>query len=257
MIVERIWSPSIELSYVKTKFGEVAVVRDDLLEGGTKQRAAVPFVCHMMDRGLDEFIYASPFSGYAQIALAVACRVMGAKCVIYAEQCDGMSTFSRLASDKGAKVVLCDSLDEAQRRAKEYAQAARRFNIPLGFNDPIYKDFLRKELKHQWDVLSSLQATSRLWLPVGSGTLADTFRSFLPTSVKLCCVDVRVLSASDHRIKRVRNLQNTVYWASPESFSQAAVNNPPLPSNCYYDAKLWQFVYEHAFNGDVWWNVAA
>lgn len=47
------------------RFGKILVVRDDLVPGGTKARVLPDLL-----RGGQEYVYASPAYGYAQIALA-------------------------------------------------------------------------------------------------------------------------------------------------------------------------------------------
>jgi hypothetical protein len=49
----------------------VNVVRDDLLLGGTKQRALVKLI--ESNLGFNEFVYAGPSSGFAQVALTISC----------------------------------------------------------------------------------------------------------------------------------------------------------------------------------------
>ncbi|RYZ79617.1 MAG: hypothetical protein EOP06_26860, partial [Proteobacteria bacterium] len=76
--------------------GSGFVVRDDLLIGGTKQRAIIPFITELRQQGYDNFFYASPFCGFAQIALATAVQLLGVECTIYCEKAPtgGMHRFS-------------------------------------------------------------------------------------------------------------------------------------------------------------------
>jgi hypothetical protein len=236
----------------------VAVVRDDLLKGGTKQRAAIPFLRHMMEKGVEEFVYASPFSGYAQIALARSCELAGAKCSIFAEKQNGFGSCFTASIAEIAKVKLFDTLAEAESSSKKYAESdPRRYKIPLGFNDPVYRECLQNELAKQWQILCDKLGfiPSRLWVPVGSGTLANVFYNIL-CNTQLVCVDVGVLHRFDQRIKKIKSLKNAIYIRTPESFSERADFIPPIPSNLFYDAKLWQFIEANAKPGDVWWNVA-
>jgi hypothetical protein len=50
--------------------GTVHVVRDDLLPGGTKQRAVHAYLRDAIAGGATSFVYASPPPGFAQVALA-------------------------------------------------------------------------------------------------------------------------------------------------------------------------------------------
>src|SRR5687768_9894600 len=79
-------SPPIELEALPVARGRLHVVRDDRLEGGTKQRAAEPFLAELVVDGVREVVYASPFAGFAQVALAASCRRVGLRCTVFASR---------------------------------------------------------------------------------------------------------------------------------------------------------------------------
>jgi hypothetical protein len=86
---------------VVEKIGSVLVVRDDLLPGGTKRRVA--------DRLLvsgNEFVYASPAYGYAQVALAYACIDAGKQATIFTAKRNVLHPRTAEAKKAGAKIVL-------------------------------------------------------------------------------------------------------------------------------------------------------
>ena len=62
------------------EYDGIKVVRDDLLDGGTKRRAFTVYVKSKPE--IDEFVYASPRQGYAQLSLAYACKDLGKKCTV-------------------------------------------------------------------------------------------------------------------------------------------------------------------------------
>lgn len=237
--------------------GSLTVVRDDFLPGGTKQRGAVPFLKQLQREGINEFIYASPFAGFAQVALAKSCALLGAKCTVFAESVQGeMSGYTKLIADK-ATIKLMPSLAHAERAAEIYASQSDCFKIPLGFDHRLFRYFLKRELGKQWKHLCNSLGfvPQNLWLPVGSGTLATTFSEVAPnTFLKL--IDVRVLRSSDERIQGIMRLDRSEYLQSPHAFHEPSAEIPPIPSNLYYDAKLWQFITRQAKPHDVWWNVA-
>lgn len=245
---------------LKTQKGTLFVVRDDLLEGGTKQRAGLPFLSSFQEEGFDEFVYASPFSGYAQIALSICANKCQTKSTIFCQSDPlkgTMSHFTKIAS-KYSKVVLCKSLEEAENLAFEYCLNKKSaFKIPLGFDHPLFVDFLKEDLNIQWGILRERFEIKKFWVPVGSGTLAKTFREILPDSIKMFCVDVRVLPESDRRLAFVRQMKNVEYLTAAEMFCDPSVFLPPIPSNLFYDAKLWRFLNLMAGDKDLWWNVAA
>lgn len=56
----------------------IAVVRDDLFEGGTKAR-----FLPVLFEGVDEVVYASPAEGGAQFAIATIAKSLGKKATIF------------------------------------------------------------------------------------------------------------------------------------------------------------------------------
>lgn len=248
-----------QVDELKVKDGAAYVVRDDLLEGGTKQRAIIPFLGELIEEGFTEFIYASPFAGFAQVALASAAKSLGTRCVIFCEETpDGeIHDLSLRAHELGACLISCSSLAEAEARATEYARAqSDRYKIQLGFNEPGFKTFLKREISSLWTTLTSHRSVTDLWLPVGSGTLAHVFRDVVPDHVTLHCVDVHVLKEADERIDSVRNLPNTSHHSAALAFHEACTAVCPVPSNAYYDLKVYEVFATQARPGDVWWNVA-
>ena len=67
----RDYSPLPVVSKISLESKNIFAIRDDLLPGGTKQRAAIPYIHNEIKKGHRHFIYASPFSGFAQVALAL------------------------------------------------------------------------------------------------------------------------------------------------------------------------------------------
>ena len=248
--------PSIQTTSVKVKNGTILIVRDDLLPGGTKQRAGVPFLQYFKNQGIKEFVYASPFSGFAQIALSICANLVGVKCKIFSQvdvKTKQISNFSKTASSH-AEIILCSSLEDAEKRAFDYCfNNQDSFLVPLGMNHPVFIDFLKNDLSKQLELIKF----KSIWVPVGSGTLSKVFRDITPNEINIKCVDVKVLTEEDIRIKNVKNMHNVRYMKVFENFHDPCLNIPPVPSNIFYDAKLWKYVFNLAEDGDIWWNVAS
>ncbi|MES2856266.1 MAG: hypothetical protein V4692_10410 [Bdellovibrionota bacterium] len=262
MLKETFISPDVSLDTFDVGQKKLHVVRDDLLKGGTKQRAAVPYLRDLMEEGYTEFIYASPFSGFAQVALAYSCQAVGASCTLFCEpdpKTGTYHTFTLLAMNLGAKVHLVKTLAACEKAASEFESLdSEFFKIPLGFDDPRYREHLASSLDTQWKHLcNELGHTPHaLWISLGSGTLTRVLNEVLPSYVDLHCVDVHVLDSKDDRIQAACRPNRVHYHSAPEVFHEIAKAPPPLPSNAFYDAKVWQFVSENSLGGDVWWNVA-
>jgi hypothetical protein len=248
---------------VITQLNKIRVVRDDELPGGTKQRAGIPFIKEMMDQGITHFYYASPFSGYAQVALAYVCRELNAQCTIVCERDkrfidERMHPFSEIAQDYRAEVILTEDLSSAEDVALRLSGMKHdSFKIPLGFDCDSFRKHLSLAVSRAFrEIESKSGPVKNLWLPVGSGTLARTFIESLPDRVKLHCVDVQILSKEDSRLEFIRNNSKVTYYKAPMSFHTPAAESPGIPSNEFYDAKLWSFLKKYAEADDVWWNVA-
>ena len=258
------FSPKVMIGQITSAEKKIFVVRDDLLPGGTKQRACAPFLMNLMRQGYRHFVYASPFSGFAQIALASVCQSLNLQCTLFCEKDqtqDGQKfhEFSLLAQSYGAQLVLTQTLSEATTKAGLFTQKSTdRKELPLGFDCDEFRQALHEKISVMWtDMIQELpQIPQNIWLPVGSGTLTKTIHSLVPASVHLKCVNVRVLPENDHRLLQVAKLSRTTLYQSELFFHQPAQDRPQIPSNLYYDAKLWSFIQQNACDGDLWWNVA-
>lgn len=259
------WAPAAVVESLEFSRGRIHVVRDDLLPGGTKQRAVVPFLNSLQAQGFHEFVYASPFCGFAQVALAAGCQALGLKATLFCERDAGKSEpelheFSLLARSMGAKVYLVENLAQAESVAIAYSlvQEKGRYKIPLGFQHPDFHEELKKRVKRELAQIEANlgQKIQRIWLPVGSGTLTRAFLTIVPSSCELLCVDVHVLERKDARIRALAEYQNVTLLSAPEEFQEPAGLKPKVPSNVYYDAKLWRLIQKLGQDGDLWWNVA-
>lgn len=259
------FSPPAVVTTLSCWNGERFVVRDDLLPGGTKQRALAPYLLDLQRQGFHHFTYASPFSGFAQIALAYVAKTLNLPCTIVCERDQRepnysvFHPFSMLAHKFGAHVILVDSLAEAEEVATTLTERVEAsFKIPLGFDSPIFRSHLKEALSLQWQTIVQQIPISikTLWLPVGSGTLAKTFREVIPSQVQMKCLNVRVLEDKDFRLDLVRQLPMLSMLKASMPFHVEADTLPEVPSNLFYDAKIWRYLNLDGEDGDLWWNVA-
>lgn len=238
---------------------EILVARDDLLTGGTKERALREYLRPFGDK---HFLYASPFSGYAQIALAHVCREFKLNCTIVAEldpSTNELHPYSLRAREMGAEVLEAKNLNEAEETAKKISLKADNFyKIPLGFNDPEFRSSMARVLGREWASLNERVpgGIRRVWLPVGSGTLISAFMEFLTPATEILALNVRVLTPEDQRIMKLKTSSRITMRDADRPFHSPATVLPEIPSNVFYDAKLWTIVDAEGLSGDLWWNVA-
>ena len=118
------------------EYDGIYVVRDDLLEGGTKRRLFNRYIQSMSD--IDEFVYYSPREGYGQLALSYSCRDLGKKSVVFVPK--GKRTgLTNLSESLGSTIyeVPMGYLSNLQHKSKKYCEESGSHLIPFGGDDEI------------------------------------------------------------------------------------------------------------------------
>ena len=69
-------------------------------------------------------------------------------------------------------------------------------------------------------------------------------------------MNVHVLKETDERIQGLTKNSRIKVFHAPMTFHEKSEARPGIPSNEFYDAKLWPFINQYGQAGDVWWNVA-
>ena len=151
----------IENFKIKKDF-TVKVVRDDYLVGGTKQRSLSVF----LDPKKEEYIYAGPAQGYAQVALAYLGSLNNKKTTIFLRS--GKETkLTKKARSFGAKIIYVkppNRLDDIQSKAEKYAKKRKdRLLLPFGLGRDDFIQDLAVNIKQAWGRKES-QNVCGLWL---------------------------------------------------------------------------------------------
>lgn len=218
--------------------GRFQVVRDDYLPGGSKMRYMLPLIA-----GIDaaEIVYASPAVGYAQIALAHTCRILGKRAVVFVAKRARPHARTLAAKAAGAAVyqVPCGYLTVVQARARRYAADTGAHLIPWGVDVPA-------ALEHFAAAARTIPAPREVWACAGSGALIRGLQRAWPDAAFHA---VRVGAAPDAGAARVHT--------APERYEQTARLPPPWPACDNYDAKVWRFAKDGARDGALIWNVGA
>lgn len=220
----------------------VHVVRDDLIPGGTKQRV----IPALFTGGGDEFVYASPAYGYAQIALAHTARAAGLSATIFTAARKERHPRTEEARLAGAKVVMVPTgyMSNVRAKARAYCEMTGAVLLPFGLDTLVFNDALAEAAS---DCAARFGGAPEVWSVAGSGVLARALQRAWPDAEAHA---VRVGSEPDAGGARI--------WLAPERFEQDARGAvPPFPSCSNYDRKAWRFIVEHAQDGAIFWNVAA
>lgn len=216
------------------------VVRDDELVGGSKVRFLLPLL-ENLEPG--EYVYAGPCYGYAQIALAEVCRMLGYSATVFVAMRTEPHPRTMMARRLGAKVVQVPHgyLSNVQAKANAYCNATGARMLPFGVNTPEAIGYLAHAVR-----TADLPRPTEVWCVAGSGTLTRALQVAWPSA--------------DHHAVRVGGkpaVGRALLHEAPERFEQPAQRPPPFPSADNYDAKAWRFFDELAKPGALLWNVGA
>jgi len=258
------YNPEIKVTEIKCiKKGEevkkeiiVHVIRDDFLEGGTKQRALLPMLFSSQEK---EFIYAGPVCGFAQVALSYSIQQLkfqGKIATLFFAKTTELHSLTKRAKDFGANLnpvspgYLKNVQLEAEKYSKDPIRAQNTKLLPFGLYYPEFIWTLKTQIQNTLPKSLIDDPPKRLWLIIGSGTVFSALKEVWPKTHYLIVQVGKYVNE-----KMLKNVNYTVYIA-PESFESSSKTPPPYPSASSYDAKIWQFISEHGQDGDYIWNVA-
>ncbi len=226
---------------VLRQYGGLLVVRDDLLEGGTKVRALAPLMADVWPE--DEFVFGGPAQGYAQLAMACAARLAGKRATFFLARRSKLHPLSVKATAAGAKLVQVEHgrLNVVQKRAREYAAEVGARFLPLGFDLPEFSASMIEAIR-----LVRIPEPPQTWCVAGTGCLARCLQEAWPGSEHHA---VQIGFTPDVGLAQLH--------VAPEPFEKDALQPPPFASCSNYDAKAWQFILDQACTGALFWNVGA
>lgn len=149
-----------------------AIVRDDLLPGGTKRRAIPVFFRH----DIHEYVYASPVQGAAQLALALTAREHGKQATIFCAKRKTWHPNTVRVHELGARVmeVPMGYLSNVTAKARDYCQGTGAMLLPFGLDDP-------RMIAELADVARALGiAPHEVWSIASSGVLTRALQLAWP-----------------------------------------------------------------------------
>ena len=224
------------------EYDGIKVVRDDLLNGGTKRRAFTIYVKSKPE--VDEFVYASPRQGYAQLSLAYACRDLGKKCTVTVPQGERYWLTNK-AVEVGANIIEVPMgyLTNIQAKAKKYCFDNGAHLIPFGGDHPVIIEAMTQT------ALSLNVNPKEVWTVMSSGVLSRGLQAAWP--------DAKVYGVRIGHNTTRREQGRAETFKSDYKFHQECKEpeRPPFPSSLTYDSKAWMFIKEHATKGSLFWNV--
>lgn len=216
----------------------IKVVRDDLLPGGTKARIFRDLISRSK---ADEFVYAGPGFGAAQIALAAVAYQLCRQATLFVPLRAERTRYTAEAARYGARIIEVRPgyLSVLQSRAKAYAIERGAELVPFGGGQS-------GAITRAAETLQIAPKT--VWCAGGSGTLAKSLKAAWP-------------GAELHIVKVGRDLPQisdaTIHEAGVP-FATGERPAAPFPLHPNYEAKAWRLLQTSRPARDVlFWNVHA
>lgn len=231
------------------KYDDVYVVRDDLIQYGSKVRF-LDFYIKSLSPEIKEIIYCSPATGYAQISLPVVCERYDKKAIIFSAKRDlnNLHEYQRKGLNEGAiyKWIENGRLSVLKHHSKKYVDKKpnERIKLPMGLEHSLVLESIVKVANECIKF-----KPSEIWTVAGSGTINRGLQLAFP-DVPVHAVQV------GHKLKE-RELGRAKLWVSSYKFDKPVKKEdaPPFPSAPTYDAKAWSFIKEHAKPQSLFWNI--
>jgi hypothetical protein len=210
--------------------GDLVVVRDDLLAGGTKVRSFADLY-----RYHSHVVYASPAQGGAQLALAHAAKCYGATATVFVAKRKDPHPRTLAAKTAGADVwqVPHGYLNVVQARARDYAADHKAYLLPFGGDTVQAHRILRETAESVRAALLASDdfAVDEVWCAAGSGTLSRALQAAFPGSDHYAVQVGRELTVD------AAGKATVVHHPLP--FDQRSDADCPFPSDPHYDRKAW------------------
>jgi hypothetical protein len=222
----------------------ITVVRDDLLEGGSKLRF-LPFLV----AGAGEVVFGGPFCGGAPLALSVLGRHSGQKVTLFYAKRAELHPRQKQAQANGAVIqqVSPGYMTNVQAKARAYAQSAGALFLPLGFDVPAAEDPF---VEFMGRVRQQLGGADEVWCAAGSGMLTRCLSRAFPDSAVHA---VTVGLASRHGAQEFG--ANVTLHRCGYRFEQPTRAAAPFPSCPNYDRKAWEICVRESRGRVLFYNV--
>lgn len=235
---------------IKNHYG-IHVLRDDLLDGGTKFVLMEGIVNKYPDA--EEFVYASPVYGGFQIALTMYCEKAGKRATIFCAKRKHKHPHTLLCKAHGAKIVEVSPgyLSVVEHRAKAYcAKHSRAQKLEFGAASPENIAAITQRAKQVFRKMGG--EPDEVWVAVGSGTI---LQGILGATSRAKVYGVQVGAELDFLPKSLYKNVEIIKYDAP--FEEDNGLELEFPSTANYDRKAFeQCLLRHKKGNKVlFWNV--
>ena len=221
------------------KYKNLIILRDDKLKGGTKSI----FIPHILQKGINEYVYASPAEGGFQLALS---ECLGNRATIFVAERTIKHINQITDKENGAKVVEVPYgyFSNVTSKAKKYCEGRSDRKL-IEWGGSSYMNLITERAKRVFNKAGPLD---EVWCAIGSGTLVQGILEALPKTTQVYGVQV----GAEYRGKMYQNLTIIPY---PKPFKYESNLDVPFQSNRNYDRKVLEVALKYATGKALMWNV--
>lgn len=227
------------------KHNGINVLRDDLLNGGTKSILMPTLITN----DFDEYVYASPVYGGFQIALSAYCKSVNKKATIFCAKRKILHPNTLKCIEYGANIIEVPYgyLTVVEKHSRDYCEITGAKKLVFGANTEECKNIISNRVK---DVINNLGVEpDEIWCAIGSGTLVESILN-ATTTAKVFGVQV----GQEYNLRPDRLTVLTYH----KQFDKKSNTISPFPSMPNYDLKAWEYLNNLRDNRNkniLFWNV--
>ena len=226
------------------KHNGIYVLRDDLLEGGSKSR----FLPYIIGEA-QEVVFGAPTCGGAPYALSVFGKYFKRKVTLFYAETKSLNKRQQACLDNGAQIrmVPFGYMTNVQAKARKYAEKNNALFLPLGFDvikaEEPFVNFMKsiKSLYGQFD---------EVWCAVGSGMLARCLSKAFPKSI----INGVIVGLKSRNQKQDFDNNVRLHECKYE-FKKECKYESPFPTCNNYDRKAWEICEQKSKGKVLFWNV--
>lgn len=217
-------------------YNGIKIVREDLLEVGSKARAGEALIANCKS---DTIVYVQPRFGYAGVSLTTLCKKYNKKLVLFMPSSKKISEHQAYCIENGCEYHFyrIAAMPNLNRIAKNYALENNAFFIPLGLKHPLVTAMIIK-------TAIKIEEPESFWTAFSTGVLNRALQIAWPNAkANGLAVSRNIQDGEKGRANVISHYQ---------IFQSDSKIMPHFPSASNYDAKVWEYL-KH---GDLFWNVA-
>lgn len=247
-----LWNPPLTVRQVKYNNLTLNVIRDDLIIGGSKVRAAVPYIQSLIktNSNLDEIIFIGAQNGYGQLALAYTLYLLkrpDIKLTLYyiSKSNEDATKIKSLVRHYHPNTVIKESPNVYEETDNYLKSHSNTVKLGFGLQSTEFMEMFSDSVRDK--IQPFISKIKRLWVIGGSATIYNILFKLLPnTFFNLVQVGKKV-ELTQEQLERTKLYISTYKLSDPIEFKV------PYPTTPSYDGKLWEFRekfedYDYLFN---------